>query len=612
MLSTTRITVAGWKQCSFFQKAWTVTQAMGLLYPTKLKVFKIELENRDAYRAWLANEKPQMGIKGGEKHTSSPFVWLNDSEFLGGCDDTIAYLKKEFASGPVQKPPGAPQNKPDGVKLIADGAEYDYDLVCIGGGSGGLALTKEAAQLGAKVACLDFVKPSPAGTTWGLGGTCVNVGCIPKKLCHRAAILGEEAMHDAKGFGWEVAGATHNWATMTDNIHNYIRSLNFKYKVALREKKVKYLNKLGTIKDAHTLELKDKKGKIDTITAGRIVVAVGGRPTPLSCPGGEHVIDSDDMFQMNWEGREGSKNPGKTLVVGASYVALECAGFLAGLGYDTTVMVRSILLRGFDQEYADKIGEFMEKSHTKFIRGSVPTKIEKQADGKLKVFWSSKDGAEQSDVYDTVFSAIGRYADTKALGLDAAGVETAKNGKIVCADNNEQTSVPNIYAVGDVVQDMLELTPVAIQSGIFLARRLFGGATATMDYDTIPTTVFTPIEYGACGLSEEQAMAKYGEDDIEVYHKGLEPLEWQLVEKPKECARAKLICVKSENLRVVGLHILCPNAGEVTQGFALAMRKGATYQEFQDTVGIHPTVAEDFTTLTVTKSSGEDANAAGC
>lgn len=608
----TRITVCGWTQCGFFQKAWAVTSAMGMLYPNRVEAVKVELPSRDAYRQWLTEEKPKLNLTGGDNHSSSPLTFLGENQFLGGCDATLNYVRATFSApaAPEKAASGSPM-VPDGVQLGNEG--YDYDLVCIGGGSGGLAMTKEAASLGARVACLDFVKPSPHGTTWGLGGTCVNVGCIPKKLCHRAAILGEEAANDAKGFGWEAAGpAKHNWENMCENIHNYIRGLNFKYRVALRDKKVQYINALGSVVDAHTIKTVDKKGREKIIRVGRIVVAVGGRPTATSCPGGEHVIDSDDVFQMDWTAREGKQEPGKTLVIGASYVALECAGFLTGLGYDTTVMVRSILLRGFDREYADHIGDYMEKTHTKFIRGCVPSSIEKLPDHTFMVSWVI-DGTTHSDVYDTVISAIGRYADTSALGVDAVGVNLAKNGKIVCAGNNEQTSVPNIYAIGDVVAGMEELTPVAIQSGIMLARRLYGGSTELMDYDLIPTTVFTPIEYGACGISEDDAIEKYGADDIEVYHKECAPLEWQLVEeKPTGIARCKLVCVKSQNMRVVGLHILCPNAGEVTQGFALGMRKGATFKDFCDTVGIHPTVAEDFTTLTITKASGEDAAAGGC
>jgi len=606
-MSLTRVTVAGWRNCGFFQKAVKVTAAIELLYPKKVQVTHIELADREKYITWLKEEKPGKNLTGGVNHTSSPIVWLNDNEYLGGCDAVLDWSRQNFLSDKKEEQKTAAGMVPDGVEM----GKYDYDLVCIGGGSGGLAMSKEAANLGANVACLDFVKPSPNGTTWGLGGTCVNVGCIPKKLCHRAAILGEEVNHDASGFGWSVGEAKHDWSKLVENIHNYISGLNFKYRVALREKKVKYINKLGTIIDPHTIQLTDRKGKTETITVGRIVVAVGGRPTDLTIPGGEYAINSDDVFQMDWTTTP-KQQPGKTLVVGASYVALECAGFFAALGYDTTVMVRSILLRGFDREYSDKIGEYMEQSGTKFIKGSVPSKIEKTESGQYKVFWS-KGSNEESEVYDTVVAAIGRYADTSKLGCEAAKIETAKNGKIICEGKNEQTSVPNIYAVGDVVEGMLELTPVAIQSGIFLAQRLYGNSTQMMNYDLIPTTVFTPIEYGACGLSEEDALAKYGESDIEVYHKELAPLEWELVhDKPKGIARAKLICLKSENMRVVGLHILGPNCGEITQGFALAMKLGATFKDFQDQVGIHPTVAEDFTTMSVTKASGDDAGASGC
>lgn len=606
-MALTRVTVAGWRNCGFFQKAVKVTAAIELLYPKKVQVTHIELADRDKFITWLKEEKPGKNLTGGVNHTSSPIVWLNDNEYLGGCDAVLDWSRQNFLSDKKEEQKTAAGMVPDGVEM----GKYDYDLVCIGGGSGGLAMSKEAADLGANVACLDFVKPSPNGTTWGLGGTCVNVGCIPKKLCHRAAILGEEVNHDASGFGWSVGEAKHDWSKLVENVHNYISGLNFKYRVALREKKVKYINKLGTIIDPHTIQLTDRKGKTETITVGRIVVAVGGRPTDLTIPGGEYAINSDDVFQMDWTTTP-KQQPGKTLVVGASYVALECAGFFAALGYDTTVMVRSILLRGFDREYSDKIGEYMEQSGTKFIKGSVPSKIEKTESGQYKVFWS-RDSNEESEVYDTVVAAIGRYADTSKLGCEAAKIETAKNGKIICEGKNEQTSVPNIYAIGDVVEGMLELTPVAIQSGIFLARRLYGDSTQMMNYDLIPTTVFTPIEYGACGLSEEDALAKYGESDIEVYHKELAPLEWELVhDKPKGIARAKLICLKSENMRVVGLHILGPNCGEITQGFALAMKLGATFKDFKDTVGIHPTVAEDFTTMSVTKSSGDDASASGC
>jgi thioredoxin reductase (NADPH) len=225
---------------------------------------------------------------------------------------------------------------------------------------------------------------------------------------------------------------------------------------------------------------------------------VGGRPQYPGIPGDkEFGITSDDIFSL--------KNPpGKTLVVGASYVALECAGFLTALGYDTTVMVRSILLRGFDQDMANRIGAYMENHGTKFIRGTVPTKIEKPDPNGKTIVTYEVDGQTIQAEYDTVLFAIGRYALTKELNLDKVGIRVESNGKIKVSDT-EQTEVSHIYAIGDVIYGKLELTPVAIKAGKLLAYRLFGGATEKMDYINVPTTVFTPLEYGSCGYSEEEA-----------------------------------------------------------------------------------------------------------
>jgi pyruvate/2-oxoglutarate dehydrogenase complex dihydrolipoamide dehydrogenase (E3) component len=314
-------------------------------------------------------------------------------------------------------------------------------------------LSQEAALLGAKVACLDFVKASPAGTTWGLGGTCVNVGCIPKRLFHDAATMREMIQADASAFGINIGDGeitageeipepktTVNWEILRQNIQNYIRSLNFKYRVRLREKDVTYFNKLAKFVDDHTIEVVDKKGKASAMTASRFIIAVGGRPSPVDCEGGDLAISSDDVFSLD-------KSPGKTLCVGASYISLECAGFLAAVGLDVTVAVRSILLRGFDRECADKIGDYMGEHGVTFKREVTPSKLEKVSEsGPIKVTFS--DGSEET--FDTVLGAIGRVADTKELGLDKVGVEiNPKNKKIV--GKFEQSSRPNIYAVGDVL-----------------------------------------------------------------------------------------------------------------------------------------------------------------
>jgi len=484
--------------------------------------------------------------------------------------------------------------------------KYDYDLIVIGGGSGGLAASKEAAKFGKKVAVFDFVKPTPKGTTWGLGGTCVNVGCIPKKLFHTAALIGESIKQDAKNYGWQVPEEVkHNWEDLTNNIQDYIASLNFGYRTELRDKKVEYINAYATFVDPHTVEATDRKGEKKKYTARRFVVCTGGRPRYPGIPGDkEHGITSDDVFSL-------LEAPGKTLVVGASYVALECAGFLRGLGYPVTVMARSIFLRGFDQQIAEMIADYMNGHGTDFIRPAVPTRVE-LVDGKKRVFYLEGDSKEEKHAdYDTVLWAIGRNAETTAIGLDKAGVHVDKaTGKLETV--NERTNVPHIYAIGDVLKDKLELTPVAIAAGRLLARRLYNGGETLMDYRAVPTTIFTPLEYGCVGLAEEDALKQYGEKNIEVYHSYLKPLEWTIPKREDNKCYAKLIVNKADNERVVGFHTLGPNAGEVTQGFGAAIKCGATKADFDATIGIHPTFAEEFTTLSITKSSGISPLKKGC
>ncbi|EPY74058.1 thioredoxin reductase 1, cytoplasmic isoform 3 [Camelus ferus] len=457
---------------------------------------------------------------------------------------------------------------------------YDYDLIIIGGGSGGLAAAKarllmrsgiwEAAKYNKKVMVLDFVTPTPLGTRWGLGGTCVNVGCIPKKLMHQAALLGQ-ALRDSRNYGWNVEETVkHDWERMTEAVQNHIGSLNWGYRVALREKKVTYENAYGQFVGPHKIKTTNNKGREKIYSAEKFLIATGERPRYLDIPGDrEYCISSDDLFSLPY-------CPGKTLVVGASYVALECAGFLAGIGLDVTVMVRSILLRGFDQDMANRIGEHMAEHGVKFIRQFVPIKVEQieaGTPGRLRVVAKSTNG-------DTTIEE--EYNTKKTPPQLIAGMcfeSFMKTGKIPVTDE-EQTNVPYIYAIGDVLEGKVELTPVAIQAGRLLARRLYAGSTVKCDYENVPTTVFTPLEYGACGLSEEKAVEKFGEENIEE--------------------------------RVVGFHMLGPNAGEVTQGFAAALKCGLTKDQLDSTIGIHPVCAEVFTTLSVTKRSGGSILQAGC
>ncbi|XP_077283515.1 thioredoxin reductase 1 isoform X2 [Arctopsyche grandis] len=487
-------------------------------------------------------------------------------------------------------------------------SQYDYDLVVIGGGSGGLACAKEAVNLGAKVAVLDFVSPSPRGTRWGLGGTCVNVGCIPKKLMHQAALLGE-AINDAQAYGWKIASPEtiqNDWSALTEAVQNHVKSVNWVTRVDLRDKKIEYVNGLGQFKDANTVIAVMKNGSKKELTADKIVIAVGGRPHYPNVPGAlEYAISSDDIFSLDTP-------PGKTCVVGAGYIGLECAGFLKGLGFDATILVRSVVLRGFDQEMAEKITNEMLDHGVNFQFKCIPKSIEKKANGKLLVTWiNTESDTEQQDEFDTVLYATGRYALTKDLNLPAAGVEVVpENGKIDAI--NEQTNVSNIYAVGDVLQGRPELTPVAIHAGRLLARRMFGNSKQQMDYDNVATTVFSPIEYGCVGLSEDKAIQKYGADAIEVYHSYYKPTEYFIPQRSIKNCFLKTITLKEAPQKVLGLHFVGPHAGEIIQGFAAAMKCNLTMEILMNTVGIHPTVAEEFTRLNITKSSGKDPNPASC
>lgn len=488
-----------------------------------------------------------------------------------------------------------------------------FNLVVIGGGSGGLACAKEAARLHQKVCCLDFVDPSPIGTTWGLGGTCVNVGCIPKKLMHQACLLGEYA-HDAQEYGWGLENKGHSWERMVSGVQDHIASLNFGYRTALRDAKVEYYNAKGRFINANTVEATKKDGKTLSITFDHAVIAVGGRPKYPGVPGDrECCITSDDLFSL-------PKAPGKTLVVGASYVALECAGFIKGLGHDCTVMARSIFLRGFDQQCAEQVAEFMKvESKINFIRGAVPTRFEKTAEGRVRAFWSSgaAGAAESSDVFDTVLLAIGRTAITDGTNCEAIGIQLDRESrKIICPAEKpfpgltESTTVPNIFAIGDVVKGGLELTPVAILAGKLLAGRLYDGSDKRMNYNAVATTVFTPIEYGFVGLSEEDARAQY--PDVEVYHKYYDPVELTVAHRALGRCYVKVIVDINDLEKVLGMHLVGFHAGEIIQGYALAFKKGISKNDLDMLVGIHPTSAETFTTLVVTKSSGVDPKASGC
>ena len=581
----------------------------------------IELDKRDD--GGLIQDA--LGVVTGQKTVPNISIW---GEYIGGCNELTSLYSSGVLKDKLLK---------HSVPKFTSSDAFDFELIVIGGGSGGMACAKEAGKFlskgesGNKVLMLDFVEPSPSSlrSTWGLGGTCVNVGCIPKKLMHRAAILGHD-FSDLKLFGWQTQDKIgHDWNTLVNNVQMYIKGLNFQSKKDTDRTNVDYSNAYGRLENPHTVRCisKNKEGVISgekVVTGKYIVVATGGRPNYAEIPGAvEYGITSDDLFSLPYP-------PGKSVVVGASYVALECAGFLKASGFDVTVLVRSILLRGFDQQIAESIGDYMtDISGIKILRKALPTKVEQLNAGKpgtLKVTYEIVDPNDPTKKVlkeiecNTVLFAVGRSPCTKDMGLDKAGVVVDAKGYIPTV--YEQTNVPNIYGLGDLLKDKLELTPVAIHAGRLLARRLFAEGTLQCDYTNVPTTVFTPREYGAIGLAEEDARIIFGDKNIEVYHAKFVPLEdaifktqgFDLEEHTYEYpwCYAKLICNKADNERVLGFHVLSPNAGEITQGYAVAMKMGATKADIDATIGIHPTCSEVITTLAITKDSSVDITPGGC
>ncbi|CAB0001681.1 unnamed protein product [Nesidiocoris tenuis] len=488
--------------------------------------------------------------------------------------------------------------------------EFEFDLIVIGGGSGGLAAAKEAATLGKKVALCDYVVPTPWGTKWGLGGTCVNVGCIPKKLMHRAASIRQD-LNDADDFGWQgkSSESVHAWETLVGRIQGHVKSLNFGYRISLSETGVRYFNSFATFVDKHTIKLVKGAEELQA-TARNFIVAVGCRPKYPSVEGARELcITSDDLFSMRTP-------PGRTLVIGGSYVALECAGFLVGLGFDVVVMVRSVLLRGFDRQMVDRIETHMTAYGVKFVKNCTISSIKKSEKlNGIMVEGENKGKKVFSQAFDTVLLAIGRVPITEKLNLEPIGVRLNDETKKITVSPDDRTSVGNIFAIGDVADGVPELTPVAIQAGKFLVRRLYNFKTELVNYNFIPTTVFTPSEYACVGYSEDDAIRELGEGNVEVYHQEFKCLESVLNSSSKFHPKnyAKYITRKFDGKEVViGAHIIAPNAGEIIQGFALAIKLGATKSDFDSLIGIHPTVAEVFTTLEISKSSGKSAAAAGC
>ncbi len=449
---------------------------------------------------------------------------------------------------------------------------YDFDLFVVGGGSGGVRAARMAAQRGARVALAE------AGGTEGLGGTCVNVGCIPKKLYSYAAHYGE-AFEESHGFGWEGAAPKLNWATLKANRKKEITRLNGIYLQLLTNTGVKVINGFATLLGANTVSINGQ-----THSAKHILIATGGTPHVPHMQGREHVLTSNDMFDLE-------PFPARLLVVGGGYIACEFASIFNGLGSRVTQLYRGAqVLRGFDDEVRHFIAAEMVKAGVDLNLGAGVLALERTAQG-LEV--KLEDGSTQ--VVDAVLYATGRVPNVQGLGLEAVGVVQGKDGALAVNDDY-QTNVPSIYALGDVTA-RIQLTPVALGEAMVLVDHLFGPQAGkikrSMSYQFIPTAVFTHPNIGTVGDTEIEARKKFG--NVTIFRSEFKALRHTL-SGSTERTLMKLV-VEDATDRVVGLHMVGPDAGEIVQGFAVALKAGATKAIFDATIGIHPTVAEEFVTM---------------
>jgi glutathione reductase (NADPH) len=459
---------------------------------------------------------------------------------------------------------------------------FDFDLFVIGGGSGGVRAARMSAQRGVRVA---LAEAQAAGG--GLGGTCVNAGCIPKKLYSYAAHYGH-GFHEADGFGWEQdAPARLNWETLKHNRRTEISRLNGVYEKMLVNNGVQLISGYARPLDAHSVEVdiwQDGTLTRKRMTAKNILIAVGGQPWIPDIPGAELCISSNEIFDLE-------TFPERLLVVGGGYIASEFASIFSGLGSQVIQLYRgSQILRGFDDEVRDFVAAEMRKSGVDLRVQADVASIARGADGLMVTL---KDG-EQVQV-DTVLYATGRVPNVEGLNLAQAGIAQAKDSSIV-VDDCYRTNVPSIFAVGDVI-NRLQLTPVALGEAMVVVDQLFGPAAGkpprSMSYEFVPTAVFTHPNIGTVGFSEEQAREEFGA--ISVFRSEFKALKHTL-SGSSERTLMKLI-VDDATDRVVGLHMVGAEAGEIVQGFAVAMKAGATKAVFDSTIGIHPTAAEEFVTM---------------
>lgn len=442
--------------------------------------------------------------------------------------------------------------------------KFDYDLFTIGAGSGGVRASRFAAGFGARVAIAEDRY---------LGGTCVNVGCIPKKLFSYAAHFHED-FDDCRAYGWSTGQATFDWKTLVAHKDREIERLNGIYERVLKNAGVEIIRDRATVVDPHTVELGGRR-----ITAQHILVATGGWPVKPDIPGADLAFTSNEAFHLE-------ALPQRVIVLGGGYIALEFASIFNGLGVDTTLVYRrDRVLRTFDADLGRFLGEQMIAKGVKIRYACNITAITRN--GALHCTLTDGSALES----DGVLLATGRVPNIKGLGLERAGVELAASGAVV-VDEVYQTSVPSIHAIGDVT-DRMQLTPVALAEGMVVADRLFSKGRRGMSYENVATAIFSHPNVGTVGLSEEDARAKGL--DIAIYRSTFTPLKHTLTGR-QEKSLTKLV-VDRKTDRVLGVHMVGPEAGEVVQGFAVALNCNVTKAQLDATIGIHPTLAEEFVTM---------------
>lgn len=443
-----------------------------------------------------------------------------------------------------------------------------FDVLVIGGGSGGLAHAQRAAEYGATAAVIEYGR---------LGGTCVNVGCVPKKIMWYAAHHAHQ-FHHAADYGFDVEVNGHDWAALKSGRDAYIERLNGIYAGNLDKRGVTHIEGVAKLVDANTVAVGEQR-----YSASRIVIATGGRPIVPDIPGASLGITSDTFFEL-------AERPERVLLAGSGYIAVELAGVFNALGSDTQLVIRKDrLLRSFDQTLSAELMTAMGKSGIALATRVIPEAVEQTADGLVL---RAGDGRTFGPV-DTILWAVGRAPNTAELDTAAAGIRTDESG-FIPTDDYQKTNVDNIFALGDVT-GREALTPVAIAAGRRLADRLYGGMDGRhLEYRLIPTVIFSHPTIGTVGMTEDEARTEYG-DDIKIYTSAFTPMYYALGED-KERTAMKLITTGPDD-RIVGCHVIGDGADEMLQGFAVAIRMGATKADFDDTVAIHPTSAEELVTL---------------